>query len=489
MTVCPWCKAKNPAGVDACLRCGKRPGDHPSVTGRVVGDDFGDADDVASGPALDLDLATTRAQTGSTDGPLGREVGDGFGDDDEEQAQQPALDLDLAGHGEPLHATPAAPPSGKAKVREVLVSKPTAAAPAQIEIDPFEIKALADYGPDPRGIVAAIPYSLRVLKRQRELKRALENVRRQLKDAEARRDERLIELGTLLKPIILGNSEYAGIASSLGSAEKLVAEREQALAATNAQFREKAAAVDAEIAAIDPSLVAARERVAAATKSFEDADRLRQKHEARRKRVEIDVRAAQTKVSAMDTSPSDRAAAQALIATANQERETRAAEERLAAQAAKGAEEVLANARAAMQQIEGQVELLRKKRRAIEQEFSRQGAVRTEGVDAASKDVRNVLLEVGRKTWQAGPDVEGAAMRRKGVTDADAQVKRLQLDMEKHVRALGAADRNAVRNGLIVLGVAVVLVLGLFIVWRATRTNPYLEQQPKTSLPTSQPYA
>jgi ribosomal protein L40E len=493
MTVCPWCKAKNPPGAQACLRCGKRPGDHPSVTGRVVGDEFGEADEASDGPALDLDLATTRAQTGTTEGPLGREVGDGFGDDDDEQAQQGgALDLDLASPNDDYvpQEQPAPSVSEKAKPREQ-IAKPGAAtaAAAQIEIDPYEIKALADYGPDPKGIVQAVPYSLRVLRRQRELKRALENVRKQLKDAEVRRDERLIELGTLLKPIILGNPDYASIAGSLGSAEKLVAEREAALLQTNAQFREKAAAVDAEIAGVEPALNAAREKVNAATKAFEDADRLRQKHEARRKRVEIDVRAAQAKVAALDTSPNDRSAAQTLIATANQERETRAAEERLATQAAKAAEDALSAARAQLQQVEGQQELLRKKRRALEQEFSRQGAVRTEGVDAASKDVRNVLLDVGRKTWQAGPDVEGAAMRRKGVTDAEAQVKRLQLDMEKHVRALGAADRNAVRNGLIVLGAAVVVILGLFIVWRATRTNPYLDQQPKSAMVTSQPYA
>lgn len=446
----------------------------------VVDDD----EEIPSGPDLDLDLGTSRAVSGSTEQPLGHEIGDGF--DSVPPPGGASLDLDLGGAEQARFSQPRidqtqAKPSEKQKLGEVVPKPAAPLANAQVEIDPYEIKALADYGAEPKGLVETIPYAIRVLRRQRELKRALETVRRQLKEAEGRRDERLIELGTLMKPIVLGNPDYANIASSLGSAEKLVQERSRALAQTNADFREKAAAIDAEIAAADPGLQSANAAVAAKTKAFEDVERLRQKHEARRKRVEIDVRGAQAKLAALETSPADRTAAQSLIAAANQERETRAAEEQVATRAAKAAEDEVNAAGAHLQQIEGQIELLRKKRRALEQDFSRQGAVRSEGVDAASKDVRNVLLDVGRKTWQAGPDVEGAAMRRKGVTDADAQVKRLQLDMEKHVRALGSANRPAVRNGLIILGAAIFIVLAAFITWRATRSNPYLEQQHQKS--------
>ncbi len=488
MNVCPWCKANNPPGNQPCLKCGKRAADHPSVTGRTVGDEFGEDDDVENAPALDLDLGTSRSLPGNTNEQVGREVTDGFDDDD--NAAGGSLDLDLSAPTNHVAEMPRQSPEPQ-KPRE---SIPRPLAPAQaatIEIDPFEIKALADYGPDPRSIVEAVPYSIRVLRRQRELKRALEGVRTALKDAEAKRDERMIELGTILKPVVMTHPDYGGLRASLGHAEKLVSEREQALATTNATFREKAAQVDAEIAAIDPSLTSAKAAVEARGKEFEETDRLRQKHEARRKRVEIDVRAAQTKLAALETAPNDRTAAQTLIATANQERETRAAEERIATQGADKAKAELTTAEAHLAQIEGQIDQLRKKRRALEQEFSRQGAVRTEGVDAASKDVRNVLLEIGRKTWQGGPEVEGAAMRKRDVADADSRVKRLQLDLEKHVRALASADRNGVRNGLVVLGATVVLVLGAFIAWRALRSNPYMtpEGEPRSALVVSAPYA
>lgn len=481
MTVCPWCKARNPSSSKVCFKCGKAAADHPSVTGRTVGDDFGD-DEIADVPALDLDISTSRATPGTpTNQPLGREVGDGFGDDDEgDHPPHAALDLDLRAPGS--EAPPPMPKEEEPKKKReiVTVQRPSEA----IEIDPYEVKILADYGAEPKSIVETIPYALRVMKRQHELKKALERVRASIKEAEARRDERLVELGTLLRPVIAGNPDFASFGATIQQAEKTVEDREKALAETNAAFRDKAAGLDAEIAGFEPQLNAARTEVAAKAKAHDDAELLRKKHEARRKRVEIDVRAAQAKLAALDTPAPDRAQAQALIAAANQERETRAAEEKIATQAAQRAEGELATARATLDRVETQVEALRTRRRALEQEFSRAGAVRSEGVQAASKELRVVLLEIGRKTWQGGPDAPGADMRRKGVADAMAQVKKLQLDLEKHVRALGVADQNSVRKGLAILGAAVVLVLGLFVAWRALRSNPYLppDQQPKSMI-------
>jgi len=480
MSVCPWCKAKNPPAAKVCLKCGKKASDHPSVTGRTVGDDFGDEDEVIDAPALDLDVSTTRASSGHQ---LGHTVDDGFGSEDEEDAPHEGLDLDLRA---PTNDVPEMPKQEEEppKKREI-IPRGNVPNPDAIEIDPIDVKVLADYGPEPKAIFETIPYALRVVKRQRELKRSLDGVRAAVKEAEARRDERLVELGTLLRPVIAGNPDFASYARTLGEAEKNVQQRESALAATNATFREKAAQIDAEIASLEPEQQKAKVEADAKGKAFEEADRLRQKHEARRKRVEIDVRAAQTKLAAVETSAADRAQAQALIATASQERETRAAEEKIAVQAAQRAESERATARGLLDRVEQQIEALRQKRRVLEQEYSRAGAARTEGVAEASKEMRSVMLEIGRKSWKGGPDAPGADLRRKGVADAMAHLKKLQIDLEKHVRALAAADKPAVTKGLALLGGTIVLVLGLFIAWRALRTNPYMEQQPKSMLPSS----
>lgn len=485
MTVCPWCKAKNPSAAKACYKCGKKAADHPSVTGRTVGDDFGDDEEIIDAPALDLDISTSRAVRG-TNQPLGREVGDAFGgDDDDEPIANANLDLDLAAPGS---APP--PPMAKAeeeppKKKEIIPRGAVQPASEAIEIDPVDVKVLADYGLEPKSIVETIPYAIRVLKRQRELKRSLEGVRAAVKEAEARRDERLVELGTLMRPVLAENPDFAGVARNLGQAEKNIQDRESALAQTNAAFREKASGIDAEIAGLGPEQEKNQTEVAGKQKAFEEADRLRQKHEARRKRVEIDVRAAQTKLAAMETPAAERAQAQALIAAANQERETRAAEEKIAVQAAQRAESELATARTMLDRVEQKIEALRQKRRTLEQEYARAGEQRTAGVAEAGKEMRTVLLEIGRKTWKDGPDAPGAELRRKGVTDAMVHLRRLQVDLEKHVRALAAADKPSVTKGLAILGTTIFVVVAAFIAWRALRTNPYLDQQPKSALPSA----
>lgn len=501
MTVCPWCKARNPSGTQACLRCGKRAADHPSIAGHNVGDSFDD-EEAAPGPSLDIDLGTAqRGGFGPTSQPMGRTVGDDDWDEGPAQAG-PGLDLDLqadeparglgrplAGDGPPSARMQQAPsariaiPKGAPK-RAGEAGEAAAAPSAATDVDAFEVKALADYGPDPKSIVDAVPYAIRVVRRQRELKRAMAAVRVALAEAEARRDEKLVELGELLRPVVTGNPDYVDFARTLAAAEETKQAREQALASTSAAYRERAASIDAEIATFDGPLGAARRDVDDKARAFEQADLLRKKHEARRKRVEIDVRAAQTKLAAPETSPAERAQAQALIGAAAQERETRAAEERIAIQSAQQAEAALAQARRALADVEGKVEGLRGRRRELEKEFSRQGAVRSEGVTAASKEVRAGLLELGRRALRGGPEAAGADLRRRAVADADAHVKRLQVDLEKHVRAIASADRTAVRNGLVIAGASIAILLVAFIAWRALRSNPYLppEHQPKSAI-------
>ncbi len=400
MTVCPWCKAKNQPTAKVCFKCGKNPSNHPSVTGRTVGDEFGEDDEIIDAPALDLDVSTTRGRPGAPSSQqLGHEVDDGFGDD-ENEAPHEALDLDLrAPASEP---PPPAPKEKEPEKKKEFIARGNVSNPDTIEIDPVDVKVLANYGAEPKAILETIPYALRVVKRQRELKRSLEGVRAAIKEAEAKRDERMIELGTLLRPVLAQNPDYGTMAKSLGEAEKAVKERESALMQTNAAFREKASVIDAEIAALGPDHEKAQAEVDAKNKVFEDADRLRKKHEARRKRVEIDVRAAQTKLAAMETSAEDRAKAQALVATASQERETRAAEEKIATQAAQRAESELATARSMLGRVDEKIESLREKRRVLEQEYSRAGAARTEGVAAAGKEMRTVLLEIGKRAAKEG---------------------------------------------------------------------------------------
>lgn len=442
-----------------------------SLLGRDVSDGF---EDELPGPALELDTGAPGAPSAGQGGQaLGHSA---FSDDwDDAPGESPALDVAdvrpsarAAVGKESTVADAAAPPEGR-------TSRAAQPAPA-FEIDAYEVKALADYGSDPKNVVEAVPYALRVVRRQRELRRGLAEIRRGIAEAEGRRDQRFVELGELLAPVVAVDPQYRTLAEPLGRAEALARDRQGAAAEADGTFRRDAAAIDQDIAALDGPRAEAQAAVDAQQKVFDEATRLAQKHEARRKRVEIDVRAAKTKLDRPETSAADRAQAQALVAAADAERATRAAEEKIAKDAALAEESKLAQVRRVLADVEGRIEHHRGRRRKLEADFARQAGIRREGVDAANKEVRGALLEIGKRAAkEGGPELDGVDLRRKGISDAEAAVRRLQVDQERHLRALGSADRVAVRNGLVLLAVVVVVLLGSFIAWRALRTNPYME--------------
>jgi hypothetical protein len=515
MTVCPWCKASNPDGAPACLKCGKRAADHPSIGTGTLDDSFDEPD--AGGAALDLELGAPTASRAAASHEAGmRSFGDDpLDDEDDLHAGGPALDLaapdprarTLAAAPPPPAPTPAsrgklpADAGSKRKLQATALSgqapesplskqdapRASTAAPrpgSALEIDAYEVRALADYGEAPHGILQAVPYAVRVTLRQRELRRALAGVRAALTEAEKRRDDRLVDLGEIMRPEIEGNPEFSAAAAPLADAEKTKRAREDALQSASGEFRQRVASIDQEIATQDEPLARWRKEAAEREKTWEAAEDLRKRHEARRKRLEIEVRNAQAKLERAETPPTEKQQAQALIQAAQTERPTRATEEKLATDAAQEAEAKLALARRGVADVEAKIADLRKRRRAIEDEFARQGAVRKEGIDAASREVRGALLEIGRRLATGGLDPnayrvsttrESAARVRGLIGEAEGQVKRLQIDLEKHLRALDAADDGALRKGRVLIIAALVLVIGAFVAWRLLRSNPYLE--------------
>ena len=248
------------------------------------------------------------------------------------------------------------------------------------------------------------------------------------------------------------------------------------MAEVDATFKARVSGIDQQIAALDAPLASAKAEAAAKAKLAADAESLRQKHEARRKRVEIEVRNAQAVMQRPDATADQKRQAQSTIAAAAQEKDVRAQEEKIAAQGAQEAEARAAAARRAQEDVEGKIAALRAQRRDAERDYGRQAQIRGEGIDAASKEVRDALLEIGRATATTEVDVEGADIRRKSIAECEANVKRLQLELEKHLRALDAANPDMVKKGTMALVAIVVVLVGAFVAWRALRTNPYLQE-------------
>lgn len=496
MSVCPWCKAQNTGSADKCPKCGKRAAEHPSIAGRDVATlgDFGSGKSEPP-PALDLELAgPTPIRGGSNDAGAGAGGLKNFGDDwgeEESHVEGAKLDLvDAPASSKRGKSAPVAPPppSNRERVSQrMLAATPERSlvdARPSVEIDRYEILALADYGAEPKSILQSIPYAVRVFRRRRELRRALASVRAALVEAEKRRDERTIELGELLRPHVETNPDLKRFAGSLDAAEKTRQTRSTALAEVDASFKSRVAGIDQQIAAFDAPLAAAKAEVATKEKASSDAESLRQKHEARRKRVEIDVRNAQLVLQRPDATADQKRQAQTTISAAAQEKEVRAAEEKIATQSAQEAEARTEAAKRAQRDVEGRIAALRTQRRDVERDYGRQAQIRGEGIEAASKEVRDALLEIGRAMAKTDVAVEGADIRRKSIAECASNVQRLQLDLEKHLRALDAANPEMVKKGTIALVVIVVVVLSAFVAWRALRTNPYLPDPTPPAAPT-----
>jgi hypothetical protein len=427
----------------------------------------------ARAPASAPKTATPAAPSAPTaaGGPTaGRSLGGGW-DDDDELAPLPGLEVESPARAP---AEPSAAPQAPTSKRGGEGGADAAKAP--LEVDPYEVKVLAAFGPPPANPLASVPYAIRVVMRRRELRTALAGVRASLEAAEARVLDRLADLGGLVRPAAESDPAFAALLKPLVSAMSVKQSRESAAADADAQFRAKVAELDAALAALTAPIERAQAEAAARGKAADEASGLQKKHEARRKRVDIEVRSAQQRLASAETSATDRASAQAVIAQADGERAARAAEEQQATLLAQQAEAQAAQARKAVAELTAKSDALREQRRRAEAEFSRAGQVRGEGIGAADRELRVALIDLGRrvKDRPIGGEPESAPMRRRDVVDAEAQVRKLQHELEKHLRALEVADERSVRMGLVILGVAVTAFLTAFVLWRMLRTNPYM---------------
>ena len=314
MPLCPWCKIQILQSAGPCPRCGRRVVE-PSVAGR--GDSLLDSfEDEAPTASLELDLGPSlpRAKLPATD-PGGGAYGEL--DDEETGFADDKLMLDL-----PSPARAARPSSPRADLvaRRTATGEagalPMLAAPS--ELDRYEVLALADYGPVPTSMLQTVPYALRVKRRQYELRRSMAEVRAALAQAEARRDERWVELGEVLRPLVTTLADPPRFAGSLEAAERMRGTREAGLAQADAAFQERVASLDRQLSALEAPGATGRADLEQRRADVALAEAMRQKHEARRKRVDIDVRAARSMLRSPQSTAQERQLAEARVAAAQQ---------------------------------------------------------------------------------------------------------------------------------------------------------------------------
>ncbi len=247
-------------------------------------DAFGPGSDAVS---LDLDLGTGPPLVSGVSAPSAPKV---------PAAQGPAR---VAAPGGRLGAPPApqATPTVPERAPAPLASTSGA------NVDPYEARALADYGEAPAQWWKAPLYAYRVLRRRPELKRLADAKRQDAERAQNAAEEALQRFAEIVRPDAERLPRYAEALGGVRATEAVFRERDAVLASESDAHKARQAGREAKITELEAQLgqVQTEERQIAG--ELAEADTLVKRAEARAKRAEIEVRNATAQQSQVATTP------------------------------------------------------------------------------------------------------------------------------------------------------------------------------------------
>jgi hypothetical protein len=454
-----------PSASDVCPLCGKHPADHPSISssGYATFGAFDDFDD--PGPEL-----------GGTPAPSAQVVHAPF-DAFQDEPPPPAGLFEVEAPPRPKPAAPAlAPPSNPiAASRPASPPASSQHSPPALQVDPYEVAILADYGPAPEQFFLTPLYAWRVLSRRRELKRRLAVADRAVAQAERARDDRLADLAEGARPTVEKSPEFATLLQPLVAAEQSAADRASALALRNAEFAKQVGTVDQQIADAQQKVQAAQAVVDAARRQLAAKEEVLRRAQALVKRVEIELRNTQ-ELARTAAGPNAKTAPPEFarqLAALQQELETRRAECEAPQTSFDQALAEVRQAEQSLSTLDRTVRGLRAERSRIEQTYSREASLRSEGVQRAESDRRNALIAIGIRLVETQLGMLDPA-RREAWSCAQAELAARTLEAEKLRRALDSDDKKAVRTGLTLMAVAAVIAVGVIaaLIWALGSSTP-----------------
>jgi len=149
---------------------------------------------------------------------------------------------------------------------------------------------LADHGPAGGHWLGAAPYAWRVLRRQRELRRALQGRRQEAVRARGEQEDALVAFADRLRPVAAGLPDYIEAMDQLRRAEAVLRSRDRVLAAEMEAHAARLASVDTRIGKLgsERERLLDAERTAAAELATAQAELARE--EAQLKRAEAELR-------------------------------------------------------------------------------------------------------------------------------------------------------------------------------------------------------
>jgi hypothetical protein len=310
------------------------------------------------------------------------------------------------------------------------------APPAEVEFA-SDARLLADYGDPPRSWARSPLYAYRVLKRRRELRAAIGVRQEEAKRAAAEAEAALVALAGRVRETAEKTEAYAEALDELRTVEALLRSRDQVLATEDDAQKARLSQVDARLS-----------------------------------NLEADLTRAQGEERALGAQLADAAERQRRALAASRSEHALQAPEAVGRAASVVAElvERHAAARRHVSEAGANVEAARAERRSLENWFKRKMGTRTVAVEEAREDVRQRLLAIAKRAAvdhaAFGDELDPA---RKQIATLESAARSAARDVLVHDTAMGAYDAGSLRQGVLVAGFLVLVLIVAPVVWRAVR--------------------
>ncbi len=342
---------------------------------------------------------------------------------------------------------------------------PTGVSPdsAHIDLDPSEVALTAEYPPPPATYFTAFPYAVGVLLRKKALNVKVRELNERLLDAERRRDALLVALVDARRSELERAPDGRKLLEFVTRIETLAREKRTALTGLGDELGRRSADLEGEAGSIAGERAASAREIEIARAVLAEREEAHDRAEARKKRLYIEIRAILDAVekAAGKASPAQNAelAAREADVAAHRPELERTVRELAEARA------VLESREATGQEIARRAREVDRRRAAFASEAQDRWGAQNQGVVEAEAHRTEALVEAARGILAArGRLVDVPIATLDAIAAADAEVAACARELERHVRAIDAYDRDGMKKG--VIAVATTLAVVVFaIVW------------------------
>ena len=318
---------------------------------------------------------------------------------------------------------------------------------ASIELDTAEVAMTAEYGAAPAGYLEALGYAARVFNRKRALRARVKELNDRFLSAERDRDALLAGMIDALRPALERSPDGRKVLESLGRIEALADEKRSALTGLNAGFTRLGAELTVEATGLANERAANERDQELARAVLAERLHAHDRVEARRKRLYIEVRAVLDVVEKAGGQPSPAQAAQ--LAAREAEIAAQKPELEHTEREVTESEAVVAAAEVVGKDIARRARDVERRRAVLATEAQKQLGAHSQGVNEAEAHRSEAVVEAARSVLAARgrvADVPGSTLD--AIARADEAVAGRARDLERHVRALDAYDRDGMKKGV-----------------------------------------